>query len=312
MPRFGFAVVLFLVTACPESGVDSDTLTTGTSDGTTGTTGVPTTGGGPSSSGTDGTGGSSTGESSTTGEVDVCAVAIDPIPEAEFVSTFINTICAQKVECGCADDMCSVKFKADLEDLVLYANAQGMVYDPDCAAQTVNDYVISRGCLNGEQANYPFCGSCPVYRDDIAVGEACNVPLEYAIFLFSEPCADPAAFCTNDVCYVPGAPLKLGDACASDDVDILEDCEEGTICDYLDSGRCEQALPEGAPCLGPDGTCDGLVCGAAGVCAPYLPPGEACTDNYDCASQYCDNFVCTEYVWICDVVEVDDLFGGVH
>ena len=311
-------IVLSIVASCIDTSTATDTGDTGTATTTTtsGTVGTPTTSSGETETETE-TETTSTGadeSTGTTGAADICTPVVETIPEAEFVSTVINTICAQKVECGCADDMCSVKFKADLEGVVKYAGDQGLVYDPSCAALAVHDYVTARGCMNGEQASYPFCGSCPVFRGDTADGAACMDAEDFATFLFSQPCAGSESLCIDGTCAVPpSGTLKLGEVCYSDEKTILLDCEPGTACDFFDSLRCEQELLEGDPCLVDDGVCGvDLVCGGKSVCAPYLPPGEPCAYDYDCASFYCEGSVCTEYVWICDLTSINDLFGGLH
>lgn len=292
---------LLTLTGCP-ADTPLDGAEEGSGAGSTGS-GLPTTG--PPAETTD---------DATTGPPGSCEPAVTELPEAEFVKTFVDTICAQKEACGCPSATCSFGFTDDLEAIVAAAKMQGMVYDEACAIQTLTAYVTSRGCLDGTQANYPFCEYCSAYRGTTEVGEMCMTTFEPNLYLFGEPCAGDA-ICFDPTCEVPDiSTIPAGGVCGADDEFNYGSCEDGTLCDVFDSYLCEPILPDGADCTVKDGVCGyDSFCTPLGVCEPYRGEGEPCGSDYDCTSVYCVDKQCVEYTWVCEFTDLDNgIFGPPH
>lgn len=274
------------------------------SDEASGSGGTPTTAmhaettGDPTSDGT--TGG---------GSVVMCE-PIAEIPEEEFVATFVDTVCAQKEMCGCPDPTCAFGFADDLNAIVAEAKAQGMVYDPVCAAQSLVGYVAGYGCLSGSQVATDGCPLCEVYSGAVQPGELCTTTFDPPLFLFGDPCAGDA-YCFDTTCDVASVEeVPLGGTCAAEESFNFGPCAPGSGCDFFDSNRCEKELPEGADCTVLDGVCKAdNFCTPLGVCEAYRDEGEPCGIDYDCKSLYCVDNVCVDYVWICELKSLDGLFG---
>lgn len=97
------------------------------------------------------------------------------------------------------------------------------------------------------------------------------------------------------------APAKEGEDCSADGSDGL--CEPGTFCDFA-TEECTafQLLGNGEACFDDDecesGFCDDIDFTVQATCSDRLADGEACFEDDDCANGLCDDnangeFVCT-------------------
>ena len=297
------AWVLLALLACEPT--DAPVGAEASGDETGGSAGTPTTGT-PAETGDATTGDATTGG----GSLAMCEPTIAEIPEEAFVATFVDTVCAQKEMCGCPDPTCAFGFADDLEAIVAEAKAQGMVYDPKCAAEAVAGFVSAYGCLSGSQVATEGCPGCTPYRGSVQPGEMCTTTFEPPLFLFGDPCAGDA-YCNDPTCELPNLDvIPVGATCFAEDDYDFGTCEPGTGCDVFDSNRCEPELPEGADCTVLNGVCKAdNFCTPLGVCEAYRDEGEPCGSDYDCKSIYCVDNVCVDYVWICELRTLDGLFG---
>jgi hypothetical protein len=94
---------------------------------------------------------------------------------------------------------------------------------------------------------------------------------------------DSNGVATGFQCEPPGAQ---GDYCNGP-------CQSGLYCDINNTRTCLPRLSAGKSCFGSSDCQDGLYCKfdpyAPGTCAAVLANGQACKDDDNCASGYCDS-----------------------
>jgi len=310
----------FLISACSAntapataSSTESSTSTTGpeTTEDPSGT--APTTSTSSTSTGT----GTSTGDSSgtstgdptgtSTGDASTGPIECIPTPDSDGSTTdttgttgttgdplvpigswqeYLVAECAALLECGCTApqglgtslEVCMAIRTAELGD----AAAQGLTWDPDCAALRVAG-VVQR-CAGEEAA----CAAttCSLFHGAAAHAQPCVASWGVPPWLDASTCA-AELHCSDEVCVTPcsgefgcdGNLCGPGQHCFHDDGDVGSCKDNGGVGLYCD------------PIFGPD--CGpGLVCNVSddefnGMCIPLPAECEACTSL--CASgSYCD------------------------
>lgn len=255
----------------------------------------------------------STGSSADTGEPtggplpDPCDPALPPIPEAEFAERFAETICEQKLACGCNLNVtCSLDFFDGFALIRDDGQNLGLTYDGACAARKLAGLVQSRGCTHASEIDVsPSCTlDCLVYRGAVAPAGACTSSSVLLTTLFADKCAAPDN-CSADVCSPPLPTVAEGQPC----VTPLANCKANAACDFAGSKLCEPLRGVGEACLD-NGVCrQDLYCGGDGKCIARAAADAPCTDNKECASRRCTNSKCEEWVWICAIDEEIDIFG---
>jgi hypothetical protein len=96
--------------------------------------------------------------------------------------------------------------------------------------------------------------------------------------------------CVDNVCTYPITIVDVGDAC-----DQTNRCPYGTICL---GGVCEATAAVGETCSPGVIECDTGWCDE-GTCAPLGLPGDACTDDGQCATGRCDGAQCEGMPGVC-------------
>jgi hypothetical protein len=193
------------------------------------------------------------------------------------------------VECDCSDpqtsseDQCIDAITSVLENASAEAEAAGLIYDADCAAEALAG-AEEFGCGTWSELDGD-CSKCTpnrVYHGDVAVGDAC---LTHGGFSDCEA----GALCLYGVCVACGAEIEIpslaaGQTCVDANYNPLGVCEEGLRCD-LATAVCVQVPAIGESC--PDGVCViGAHCSLADpmvpVCIASPADGEPCPDG-ECA-----------------------------
>jgi len=255
-----------------------------------------------------------TGSSADTGEPtggpplpDPCDPALPPIPEAEFAERFAETICEQKLACGCNLNVtCALDFFDGFALIRDDGQTLGLTYDGACAARKLAGLVQARGCADASAIDVsPSCTlDCLVYRGAVAPAGACTSSSVLLTTLFADKCAAPNN-CSADVCSPPLPTVAEGQPC----VTPLANCKANAACDFAGSKLCEPLRGVGEACLD-NGVCrQDLYCGGDGKCIARAAADAPCTDNKECASRRCTANKCEEWVWICALDEEVDIFG---
>ncbi|HEY0135814.1 MAG TPA: hypothetical protein VGB85_17135 [Nannocystis sp.] len=295
--------LLVLVGCGASPGNDEGTSGTG-SEGSTGTGTVPT--------GTGDGGESSTGGG--TGGLDACDPELPAIAEEEFAERFAAAICEQKAACGCAPEFaCETYFVDELAAVREQAQAAGLAYDGVCAARKLVGLVEQHGCEMASQVEIgPTCAfECAVYRGDIPPGNECPVlpmPNGFLMSRFIEDCAAPGTcdYYYELVCTSPLPVVGPGEACRDQNAEEIATCEPGHSCDFAQR-ECVPSLGPGDPCA--EQSCPyPLYCSEAELCTAPGETGASCTQKGECLSQRCGDAGCEDWVWICEVAEIVDLF----
>jgi hypothetical protein len=197
--------------------------------------------------------------------------------------------------CGCAAPTCTVDVAASLGVMVAWAKAQGLAFDPTCAADRLAR-PLGIGCAHRLELAEAACDGCRVFTGALPAGSACD-NLTYG--LYAERCAAPLG-CSpfDDACTVVDLPVVgLGDVCRSGD-ELVATCASGALCDP-DGGLCVAAPAPGQPCLNNVLCGDTTWCDPGAICRPRKQPGEPCTTGIECTLLECTASVCSETPWIC-------------
>jgi hypothetical protein len=169
---------------------------------------------------------------------------------------------------GCGDRVCSA-------GLCIDAPEPECQLDTDCPGGQLCD-LTNGTCV---PAPDPDCTS----DSDCDDAEICDLESGDCVAAPPPPCASDADCASGLACDVPSGSCVTPPpaACTGD-----ADCAPGLLCDLI-IGEC--FAPEPEPCLS-NAECPGQVCNpSSGECiaAPAIPIGGACTDDAQCAAEFC-------------------------
>ena len=245
---------------------------------------------------------------------DLCE-GLPELAEVDFPAQFAATLCAQQRDCGCDTTFaCEGIVKDAFASIQTYAQAQGFVYDGDCAARQLVGLVEQFGCLKVSEkvvkARARACDTgCYVYRGVVDVGAGCTTPSTELAPFVSE-CAEPARCNANQCSLWFENHLDVGEPCSSTNDGLfkfLGECKVGTVCDIFASNVCVPIVMNGETCDSPP-VCEPVDwCGPSAVCVPRKAAGEPCESILECASFRCVEQVCDDPVWICGIGGPGDL-----
>ena len=173
----------------------------------------------------------------------------------------------------------------------------GMACCAGTCAPTVAVGDIGQACGNGRCVDAAYCngGTCTAF---VAAGGMCSAPFYCASGLdcVAGTCQDlpdrgqscPMGLCAGagDHCDVDTrtcVPLaSLGRPCATS-----AGCQQPLRCG---SGTCREPAALGQVCSAVIECVPGAYCGPGNICATPRADGEACADDGECSSDYCDPF----------------------
>jgi hypothetical protein len=255
------------------------------------------------------------------------------IPEEDAGRTLGHEMCRLMLsECGCTRSQQlfdSVEECTDLyaDQLATYfdqAQAAGLVYHPECMAETVNFYTETVGCSTQSELttevlarlSAPPCkvhsgagqegDACmPYYQafgDDCDVGlqclGTCTVVVELVPKVEGEPCTLQTDRCEPGTACLGSAEDPTGPATCvrlpGEGQPCTVGCDVGLTCDFTEGGTeraCKAPPTAGQPCgYAPYECATGLYCDA-GVCTVVLAEGQPCYGDDDACGV---GFVCDE------------------
>ncbi len=229
------------------------------------------------------------------------------IPKEDAPEKFSALLCDAYYTCECDDvvdpspftseENCKAEIEAEALADIDTADADGLTYDEQCAADVLA-FIDGLDCtavgdldLEGLATIIEGIG-CKVFYGTDDVGDPCeNLGND------SDSCVQ-GALCENGTCAEIEQLPDPGDDCEGG----FELCSEGAICIDIDGGQdhvCELLPPLGQTCLGTSDLCDiGLACDQSSKkCAAAPGDGEECAPPAlsACAEGlYCDSDTCTE------------------
>lgn len=228
--------------------------------------------------------------------------------EAEFRAATCAHLAACHVYVDAATCLATNLDMSPLDEPAFAAvNAGRMSFDAAKAEQCI-DALANASCLVGQPGQQdPFArcwsGVFGCSTPPLALGAACTSGMCVAGAYCSpetHQCASTepqGASCTNDpecgalrcIDHTCSSLPSLGESCQA----TAECGELGTHCDDADTGLCvaDAALGNPGPHLGEpcEGACSdyNTRCSEQKICAAYLATGEACTQFYECWSDFC-------------------------
>ncbi|RMG94345.1 MAG: hypothetical protein D6705_16515 [Deltaproteobacteria bacterium] len=216
-----------------------------------------------------------------------------------------QVMCDIYFECACADhqdpdrftsrEHCEAEWEASVQMDLDEAEANGLVYDGECAASTLSR-LESLGCETDPLevfADLAEQSPCKVFYGERQAGQSCTTYAD----LGSDDCAQGLQCNGNGVCEAFETIPGPGDPC---ETEFTTFCAGDAVCIDLGEGpHCEPWPRAGETCLGqPDLCAPGLSCdqntktcgpapGEGEACAPDILPQNQCAEGLGCEAGTC-------------------------
>lgn len=223
-----------------------------------------------------------------------------PIFERDASRTVAEHYCAELFACQCLDpagfaseEGCVATLSADLLGTQLEAVADGLTYDASCIDARV-DAIAALGCSR-DPAQLETCADCFAYHGIVPEDAPCTRHGEFSDCDQGLVCVTREGFDGQpvDVCAPACQREGEGEPCAFAGPGFLalRDCDDGLVCDVGASGRCVPLPGAGLPCAqeilcSADAWCDASA--DPPICAARKPNGDACANDVECTSTWCD------------------------
>jgi hypothetical protein len=223
-----------------------------------------------------------------------------PIFERDASRAVAEHYCAELFGCKCLDpagfaseEGCVATLSADLLDRQLEAVEAELRYDASCIDARI-DAIATLGCSR-DATQLESCTDCFAYHGAVPQDAPCTRHGEFSDCEQGLTCVTREGFdgAPIDVCVPACLRADEGEPCAfaGPGFYALRDCDDGLVCDLDASGRCVPLPGAGLPCVqeflcSADAWCDASA--DPPICAALKSNGEACANDVECVSTWCD------------------------